>query len=54
MGDAMERALVDPSLADRMGEASLSIARPHAQERTFEAYENLYRRLARRSLARLP
>ena len=37
--------LCDPGLAARMGQASLSIARPHAETHTFDLYENLYRQM---------
>lgn len=38
------RILNDPELAARMGQASLSIAAPHAEQRSFELYEELYHR----------
>lgn len=47
---AMARAIVtilqDPDRAVAMGRAGLSIARFHAEESTFGAYEDLYRQLA--------
>ncbi len=52
MADAMCRILADPSLKAQMGKASLSIAQPHAEEHTFEAYENVYRKLASPQLQR--
>jgi glycosyltransferase involved in cell wall biosynthesis len=52
MAGAMGRILADPSLAAEMGQASLSVAGPHAEARTFEAYENLYRQLVRDRLRR--
>jgi glycosyltransferase involved in cell wall biosynthesis len=42
---AILRILCEPDLASQMGQASLSIARSHAEVRTFEGYENLYRQL---------
>jgi len=46
---AMARAMLDilrgTDLAARMGRASLSIARSHAEMRTFDLYENLYRQM---------
>ena len=52
MADAMGRILADRSLAAEMGQASLSIAQPHAEEHTFKAYENLCRSLVNRQLER--
>ena len=45
MAEAMLSILSDPGLAARMGQASLSIARPHAETHTFDLYENLYRQM---------
>jgi 1,2-diacylglycerol 3-alpha-glucosyltransferase len=42
---AMARILNDPDLAARMGQASLAIARPHAESHTFDQYEALYRQM---------
>jgi glycosyltransferase involved in cell wall biosynthesis len=43
---AMARAVLgilrDPDMATRMGQASLAIARSHAETHTFDLYENLY------------
>ena len=47
MAEAMLSILSDPGLAARMGQASLSIARPHAETHTFDLYENLYRQMLR-------
>jgi glycosyltransferase involved in cell wall biosynthesis len=52
MANAMGCILADRSLATQMGQASLSIAQPHAEEHTFEAYENLYLKLIDRQLER--
>lgn len=43
--DAICRILNDPDLADALGRASLEIGRRHAEKRTFDAYEDLYREL---------
>lgn len=40
---AISRILSDPQLAARMGQASVPIGREHANSRTFDCYENLYR-----------
>jgi glycosyltransferase involved in cell wall biosynthesis len=40
---ALSKILDDPELAERLGQASLEIGRQHAQEATFDAYEELYR-----------
>ena len=40
---AAAKILGDPELAASMGQASLPIAREHAESRTFDRYENLYR-----------
>lgn len=45
MAKAILSILRDPGLAARMGQASLSIARPHAETHTFNLYENLYRQM---------
>jgi glycosyltransferase involved in cell wall biosynthesis len=44
MVEAMARILDDCALAAGMGQESLSIARAHAESRTFDLYEDLYRR----------
>lgn len=44
MAEAMARILGEPALAASMGQESLSIARAHAESRTFDLYEDLYRR----------
>ncbi|MEJ2732274.1 MAG: glycosyltransferase [Anaerolineae bacterium] len=54
MANAIGHILADRSLAAQMGQASLSIAQPHAEERTFEAYENLCLRLVNRQFAHHP
>jgi glycosyltransferase involved in cell wall biosynthesis len=43
MAEAIAYVLADRSLAAQMGQASLSMAQAHAEERTYGAYENLYR-----------
>jgi 1,2-diacylglycerol 3-alpha-glucosyltransferase len=40
---AFQKTLDQPELAARFGQASLEIGRRHAEERTFHAYEELYR-----------
>ncbi len=46
MARAITAILRDPDRAAHMGQASLSIARFHAEESTFGAYEDLYRQLS--------
>jgi len=46
MATAMSDILCHSELAARMGKASLSIARSHAETHTFDSYENLYRRVS--------
>jgi 1,2-diacylglycerol 3-alpha-glucosyltransferase len=42
---AILAVLNDPEQARRFGEASLEMAAPHAEERTFDLYESLYREM---------
>lgn len=44
LAGAMGQILADPALAASMGQESLSIARAHAESRTFDRYEHLYHR----------
>lgn len=46
MAEAMRTILSDPALAAQMGRRGCELAQAHAEERTFDAYEALYRRLA--------
>jgi 1,2-diacylglycerol 3-alpha-glucosyltransferase len=43
---AFRKILDDPELAEAFGQASLEIGRRHAEEETFDAYEELYRAYA--------
>lgn len=45
MAGAILRILGDPDLAARMGQASLGIAEPHAENHTFDLYEQLYEQM---------
>ncbi|MHB1295195.1 MAG: glycosyltransferase [Anaerolineae bacterium] len=45
VADAIVRILSDRGMAARMGEAGYAIARQHDESRTFDRYEQLYRRL---------
>ncbi|MHB0858769.1 MAG: glycosyltransferase [Anaerolineae bacterium] len=45
VADAVVRILLDRDMAARMGEAGYAIAREHNESRTFDRYEQLYRRL---------
>jgi glycosyltransferase involved in cell wall biosynthesis len=45
MAEAMLRLLRDPALAAQMGREGLAIGLAHAEEQTFEAYEQLYQQL---------
>lgn len=45
MAVAILGIVTDPALAARMGQESLSIARPHAETFTFDQYEQLYLRM---------
>jgi 1,2-diacylglycerol 3-alpha-glucosyltransferase len=51
LADRVERVLADPSRAAGMGQASRMIAEGHSLERTLGAFEALYGRLVKRSLA---
>ena len=51
LADGIERVLADPSRAAGMGQASRMIAEGHSLERTLGAFEALYGRLVKRSLA---
>jgi len=46
---ALGRLLEDRDLATRFGQASLQLGRQHADERTFQSYEELYLRLKQNS-----
>jgi glycosyltransferase involved in cell wall biosynthesis len=43
LGMAIGQILADPEWAERLGQASLEVGRQHAEEGTFDAYEQLYR-----------
>jgi 1,2-diacylglycerol 3-alpha-glucosyltransferase len=43
LATAIRHILENPDLAERLGKASLEIGRRHAEEETFDAYEELYR-----------
>jgi glycosyltransferase involved in cell wall biosynthesis len=43
LATAIRSILDDPKLAKRLGQASLEIGRQHAEKKTFDAYEELYR-----------
>lgn len=45
MAAAILRILRDPALSSQMGRAGLSIGLSHAEERTFDSYENLYEQM---------
>jgi 1,2-diacylglycerol 3-alpha-glucosyltransferase len=45
MAAAILRIVRHPDRAARMGQASLDIVQPHTESATFDAYENLYRRV---------
>jgi 1,2-diacylglycerol 3-alpha-glucosyltransferase len=44
---AIREILDDPELAKRLGQASLEIGRRHAEQNTFDAYEEVYRAYSR-------
>ena len=46
IGTCITRLLAEPELARRMGQAGLQMVQPHAERYTFDAYEQLYERLA--------
>jgi len=46
LGKAILSILNHPDVARRMGQVSLSIGRAHDERITFQAYEDLYRRMA--------
>jgi len=52
MASAMRTLLSDPALAAQMGRRGRELAQPHDEERTFDAYEALYRRLATQPMVR--
>lgn len=54
MAQAISTILRDPERAGQMGQASLRIARPHAEVRTFEEYESLYRHMISKNPFRGP
>lgn len=45
MAEAMYTILSNPSLGEQMGRRGRELAEPHDEERTFDAYEALYRRV---------
>jgi glycosyltransferase involved in cell wall biosynthesis len=45
MGWAMQRVLADVDLSERMGQMGLAVSQTHAEARTFDAYETLYRNM---------
>jgi glycosyltransferase involved in cell wall biosynthesis len=51
MASALHHILDDRGLAARMGRASLDIGRRHAEQITFDAYEDLYRLYAQKASA---
>jgi len=48
---AFREILDDPELIERLGRASLEIGRRHSEEKTFAAYEDLYRKYSQKALA---
>ena len=46
VSSAVLRIVGDPDLAARMGQASLTVGQAHSETHTFDAYEELYRRIA--------
>ena len=40
---ALDRILENPALAEQFGQVSLQLGRQHSEERTFQAYEEIYR-----------
>ena len=45
LGEAILRVLRNPDDSRRMGQASLTIGQAHAEEATFQAYEDFYAQL---------